>query len=282
MEANPTTFEFEKFKAFRDLGINRLSLGVQALSDVGLKFLGRNHDVTSAVRSIEEARGIFDNLSFDLIYGRKDHDLQGWSKELEQALTYKTPHLSCYQLTIEENTPFKKRLDAGELLIPCSDTQAEFYEFTTGTLEEHGYHIYEISNAAKEGFSCKHNLGYWKYHDYLGLGPGAHGRFLECAWVHEKNPIKWAKNVENHHFSKIKLSTRDMQQERLLVGLRLKEGLNFNDVDAVIDQDHMQILIDQGFVKIQKNPHHDQMVLTPKGHLCLNSVINFLCISNAS
>ncbi|HUY68226.1 MAG TPA: radical SAM family heme chaperone HemW [Alphaproteobacteria bacterium] len=177
LEANPNSAEAGKFAGFRAAGVNRLSLGVQALNDEALRFLSRAHDASEARRAIELARGHFPRFSFDLIYARKDQSVAAWAAELQEALQLANGHLSLYQLTIEPNTQFHTRHQRGEVLTAPEDEAVRMYEMTQAILGEAGMPAYEVSNHARPGAESRHNLSYWRYEDYIGIGPGAHGRY---------------------------------------------------------------------------------------------------------
>ncbi len=237
LEANPSSAEAEKFAAFRAAGINRLSLGVQSLRDDTLRFLGRAHDANEARGAIALAAKHFPRYSFDLIYGIRGQTPQAWQEELAESLAFGAKHMSLYQLTIEKHTRFKALSDGGEILTSDEDAAAEMYEATAGIMAEAGLPLYEISNYAAASEQSRHNLQYWKYRDYLGIGPGAHGRF--AAEKNGKNPARTA--TENHrapdawmdavsrcgHGSKTReeISPDAAMLEALLMGLRLREGL---------------------------------------------------------
>ncbi|MBM3580252.1 MAG: radical SAM family heme chaperone HemW, partial [Alphaproteobacteria bacterium] len=176
LEANPTSSEASGFRALRDIGINRLSLGIQALNDEDLKFLGREHNTGEAIKTIETAAKIFDNFSFDLIYARPEQRLVDWSHELAQALSFGSKHLSLYQLTIEKGTKFFAEFQKKKFLMPEENLAAEFYEITNEITSGAGLELYEISNYTQKNFECRHNLAYWRSEDYLGIGAGAHSR----------------------------------------------------------------------------------------------------------
>ena len=176
LEANPTSVENKKLQDFKTAGINRVSIGVQSLREHDLKFLGREHSASEAVNAIQIANDLFDRVSFDLIYARPDQKISVWREELQEAVQYVTGHLSLYQLTIEQGTPFYTQHARGEFRIPEQDQAGEFYEVTQEILEKAGLSAYEISNHAVEGQESAHNLTYWRYGDYAGIGPGAHGR----------------------------------------------------------------------------------------------------------
>lgn len=176
MEANPSSVEATRFRGYRAAGVNRVSLGVQALNDRDLKFLGRLHDVENALKAIRLAREIFPRMSFDLIYARPNQTVEEWERELKEAVSYAVDHLSLYQLTIEEGTPFYGLHKAGKLVVPDGEQSAVLYEATQEITADIGMPAYEVSNHARPGAESRHNLTYWRYGDYAGIGPGAHGR----------------------------------------------------------------------------------------------------------
>ena len=199
LEANPTSVEAQKFEAFKEAGVTRISLGVQALNDADLKFLGREHNVAEALQAVEVAAQYFDRYSFDLIYGRPDQALKAWESELKQALTYARGHMSLYQLTIERGTPFHMQYHRGEFSVPDEVQGAEFYHVTQDVMEAAGLPSYEVSNHAAPGQACRHNLVYWHMADYIGVGAGAHGRFTmdgdKYASRDHSAPDIWLKRV---------------------------------------------------------------------------------------
>ena len=203
LEANPTSVEADKFKRFKEAGVNRLSLGIQSLIDEDLKILGRKHNATEALKAIETAANYFDNYSFDLIYARPNQTLKAWELELEQAIKLSANHLSLYQLTIEKGTPFYKLYHDGKLPLPDQELSADMYTLTNEMLKGKELERYEISNYAKKGFECAHNLTYWRYNDYLGIGPGAHSR-LTGQRHHEASSEEFMsflrKQESNQHF----------------------------------------------------------------------------------
>lgn len=243
LEANPTSFETEKFKAFKAAGINRVSIGVQSLREDDLKKLGRTHDSLQAIKTIESANKIFSRVSFDLIYARSGQELKDWQQELKQAMELVTGHISLYQLTIEKGTPFYKLFHDGNLILPNSDIAAEMYEWTNDYLESQNYFRYEISNYAKKGQECTHNLTYWDYNDYLGIGPGAHSRIIEnpssvSAIMMWHKPEKWLEAVNNKNNgiqTNSKLTKQEIIEEILMMGLRLKNGINISALEQKID-----------------------------------------------
>jgi oxygen-independent coproporphyrinogen-3 oxidase len=233
LEANPTSAEQERLTEFRDAGVNRLSLGVQALDDRVLAWLGRAHSAAEALRALEQARAIFPRLSFDLIYARPGQTLTAWQAELTQALALAADHLSLYQLTIEPGTGFEAAHRRGEIVLPDADTAAALYEATEEAAAAHGLMAYEVSNYAIQGAESRHNLAYWRYTEYAGIGPGAHGRVriggAVVATRRHRAPEIWAERVERHgHGSTAEeiVSPRDRAREALLMGLRLTEGID--------------------------------------------------------
>jgi oxygen-independent coproporphyrinogen-3 oxidase len=240
MEANPSSVEAERFRGYCDAGVNRLSLGVQALNDRDLRFLGRLHDVEAALGAIGLARDIFPRMSFDLIYARPGQTPEAWKAELEQAIGYAADHLSLYQLTIEEGTPFFALHAAGKLPVPDQELAAVLYETTQDVTAAHGLPAYEISNHARPGAESRHNLIYWRYGEYVGIGPGAHGRFVEggrrVVTFTEKMPETWLNLVEarGHGVSGGETLTRSEEaDEFLLMGLRLAEGIDLVRYEAL-------------------------------------------------
>ena len=229
LEANPTSVEAEKFRGFRAAGINRVSLGIQSLIAEDLKFLGRTHDVAEATKAIDLARTTFDRYSFDLIYARPGQTIAGWEKELAQALALAGDHLSLYQLTIEKGTAFYGSHLKGDFVMPEENLAAEFYEVTQQCMQEAGMPAYEISNHARPGQECRHNLAYWHYDDYLGIGPGAHSRMNHQAMMMIHHPEGWMQSVtEKGHGLQQRhdLTPQEITEEMLLMGLRLTEGIS--------------------------------------------------------
>jgi oxygen-independent coproporphyrinogen-3 oxidase len=232
LEANPGSVEAERFRGYRAAGVNRLSLGVQSLDDSALKALGRIHSVAEARNAIELARAIFPRLSFDLIYARPAQTLRAWEAELTQAMSLAADHLSLYQLTIEPETPFSLLYEAGKLAIPDPELAASFYALTQDVTAARGLPAYEISNHAAPGAESRHNLTYWRYRDYVGVGPGAHGRLLvegqKRATMTEKLPERWLEKVERDGHALVTEETLTLEEsadEMLLMGLRLREGI---------------------------------------------------------
>jgi putative oxygen-independent coproporphyrinogen III oxidase len=233
LEANPSSVEASRFKGYRAAGINRVSLGVQALNNADLRFLGRLHDVDQALGAIRLARETFPRLSFDLIYARPSQTLDAWEKELDAAIGHAADHLSLYQLTIEEGTRFHALHAAGKFSVPDPDHAADLYRLTQEVTAARGLPAYEISNHARPGAESRHNLVYWRYGEYVGVGPGAHGRFIEdgrrIVTFTEKMPETWANLVEAKGHGVIggeTLTRSEEADEFLLMGLRLTEGID--------------------------------------------------------
>jgi oxygen-independent coproporphyrinogen-3 oxidase len=233
LEANPSSVEAARFRGYRAAGVNRVSLGVQALNDADLRFLGRLHDVEGALHAIGLAREIFPRLSFDLIYARPHQGLDQWAAELDRAIGYAADHLSLYQLTIEDGTRFQLLHEAGKFVMPEPDHAADLYKLTQEVTAARGLPAYEISNHARPGAESRHNLIYWRYGEYVGIGPGAHGRFVEngerIVTFTEKLPEAWLERVEarGHGITGGERLTRDEEaDEFLLMGLRLAEGID--------------------------------------------------------
>jgi len=244
LEANPTSAEAGAFAGFAAAGVNRLSLGVQALDDASLAFLGRQHSAAEALAAVALARRAVPRISFDLIYARPGQTPEAWARELARALEEGTEHLSLYQLTLEENTVFHARARRGELALPPEATQAALYEATQETLGRLGLPAYEISNHARPGAESRHNLVYWRYGDYLGIGPGAHGRLTlanatpegeKLALSQHRAPEVWLERVERDgHATRTRqiLAPEERLRECLLMGLRLAEGVPLARVAA--------------------------------------------------
>jgi putative oxygen-independent coproporphyrinogen III oxidase len=283
LEANPASAEAARFADYRAAGINRVSLGVQALNDADLKKLGRLHDVAEAKAALKMAMGIFDRVSLDLIYARPDQTDAGWREELKQALAFGTDHLSLYQLTIEPETPYAMLHRKGQLHIPDEDLAGGLYETTQELTEGAGLPAYEISNHARPGQESRHNLIYWRYGDYAGVGPGAHGRTnlngQRTATAAMKLPERWRDTVQRngHGFSDMTpVSNDEAAREHLLMNLRLAEGLDLAAYErrwsAKPDAGKIAALTEQGFLVLNNNT----LSATPSGRLLLNRVIEAL------
>ena len=229
----PTSVEATRFRGYRTAGVNRVSLGVQALDDRALGALGRLHSAREALDAVAIARSVFARYSFDLIYARPQQTPQQWAEELKRALDEAAEHLSLYQLTIEQETPFATLHAAGKLNIPNDDTARALYDTTQEVCAAHGLPAYEVSNHARPGGECRHNLVYWRAQEYAGVGPGAHGRLdidgSRHATATEKRPEAWLQRVESNGHGLITddvLTREEMADEFLLMGLRLAEGID--------------------------------------------------------
>ncbi len=241
LEANPTDAETDRFAALADAGVNRLSLGVQSIEDAALKFLGRNHDAAGALRALDAATRAFPRLSIDLIYARPGQTSASWAQELRTVIDLGAEHLSPYQLSIETGTAFDRAVRRGVFTTPDQDLAAELFETTQAVLEEAGFDAYEVSNHAR-GLAARsrHNLIYWQGKDYVGVGPGAHGR-LTIAGVRNathaaSKPADYMARVEGSglgYATPEALSARQTAEERLLSGLRITEGVSMNDIEAL-------------------------------------------------
>jgi oxygen-independent coproporphyrinogen-3 oxidase len=287
LEANPTSIEADKFEAFKMAGINRVSVGVQSLRDKDLKFLGREHSASEAISALKIANKVFDRVSFDLIYARPEQTIEDWRKELSEAIKLAKGHLSLYQLTIEQGTPFYTRAARGEFRIPEEDQAGEFYEVTQEILNDAGLSAYEVSNHAVEGQESAHNLTYWKYGDYVGVGPGAHGRLTlknqKFATRTHRAPDIWLDKIDEHghgYHPFEEVSTTERFTEMMMMGLRLREGVAFEQIAhetgqdwrMVIAQDKVQHLVDEGLLNITKT--HIQP--TQNGLQRLNGILSYL------
>ena len=247
LEANPSSVEAARFADIAAAGVNRVSLGVQALDDAALRFLGRAHDVREALGALDVAQSAFARASFDLIYARPGQTVAAWEAELARALAFGTEHLSLYQLTVEPGTRFATEAAAGRLAIPDGDAAADLFEATRMMTAAAGRPAYEISNHARPGAESRHNLAYWRYHDYAGIGPGAHGRRDAHATARRRKPENWIAAVtRNGHGieSEERLDPATRATEALLMGLRLAEGVDLSaisiatglTIEAMVDE----------------------------------------------
>jgi oxygen-independent coproporphyrinogen-3 oxidase len=261
LEANPTSVEATRFRGYRTAGVNRVSLGVQALDDVSLKALGRLHTAREALDAVAIARTIFDRYSFDLIYARPDQTAQMWTDELKRAISEAAEHLSLYQLTIEPETPFFGLHAAGKLIIPDEAVARALYDVTQEVCAQQGLPSYEISNHARPGAECRHNLVYWRGQEYAGVGPGAHARLdidgRRHAIATEKRPETWLMRVEaqgNGVIADDILNSEERADEFLLMGLRLAEGIDPQLYKALsgraLDPRRIALLKDEGAITV--------------------------------
>lgn len=281
MEANPTSVEADRFRAYAQAGVNRLSLGVQSLDDEQLRFLGRLHSAKEAREAISLARDIFPRISFDMIYARPDQKLADWERELRDAIHLAADHLSLYQLTIEPGTPFFDLQARGRIKIPEPERAADLYELTMQVTGESGLEAYEISNHARVDAECAHNLVYWRYLDYAGIGPGAHGRLTvddtKLAIATHANPEEWwqAAMVDGHGMESCeRLLPEEEADEMLLMGLRLREGIDLARYERCanrkIDDKRVAFLLKEGFVeKLEEK----RLRATPAGFLVLDAIV---------
>ncbi|MBR0553420.1 radical SAM family heme chaperone HemW [Stakelama marina] len=238
LEANPSSVEAARFADLARAGVNRVSLGLQALDDAALRFLGRAHDVAEGLRALDTAQTVFERVSFDLICARPDQSLAAWRQELDRALAFGTDHLSLYQLTIEPGTRFATLAAKGELVLPEGDEAADLFAATREMTAAAGLPAYEISNHARPGQESRHNLAYWRYHDYAGIGPGAHGRRGQLATFRHKKPENWmAAMARNGHGIRSEEPLRPAVRavEAILMGLRLDEGIDTDRIAALGD-----------------------------------------------
>lgn len=286
LEANPTSVETERFRGYRAAGVNRVSLGVQALDDTALRALGREHDVAEALRALELAAATFPRYSLDLIYARPGQTLQAWEAELARALLLAGDHLSLYQLTIEPGTVFHARARAGTLKPMPDQRQARLFELTRAMTDAVGFRAYEISNHARDGGECRHNLTYWRYQPYVGIGPGAFGRLAGGAGrvgtSTKRVPEAWLEAVERDGHGELereRLTPSDLVIEALLTGLRLTEGVPVDRLEAldrawrrVIDERALETLIKAG--RLARDV--ELLQLAAKGRLYLDAILREL------
>ena len=290
LEANPTSVEAAKFKDFSAAGVNRVSIGIQSLNNQDLKALGRENDLDEALAAIEMSQKYFKRSNFDLIYARMGQTIADWEVELKRAIEMANGHLSLYQLTIEQGTSFYGQWRQGKLIIPSEDISAEMYELTNDICADHGYPAYEVSNYARKGEESRHNLTYWNYGDYVGIGAGAHGRISHggktYATIQNKKPETWLKAVQQKgHATKesVQLSQNEMAEEMIMMGLRLITGIS-NDqfkrkigapISDFIEMDQVASLIAQGFFE----PNFpDRLQLSKKGRPLLNQILGQILV----
>jgi len=281
LEANPTSVEATRFRGYRSAGVNRVSLGVQSLDDAALKELGRLHSAQEALDAVAVARSIFDRYSFDLIYARPQQTTEAWESELTRAIAEAAEHLSLYQLTIEPDTPFFGLHKAGKLNIPGEDLARDLYDLTQTVCAKAGLPAYEISNHARPGAECRHNLIYWRGHDYAGIGPGAHGRLTidgrRIATETDKRPEAWLLRVEESGAGLTvseKLTPGETADEYLLMGLRLAEGIDPERYSALsgraLDPARISILRNEGAVETTAD---GRLRVTQSGFPVLDAVV---------
>ncbi len=281
LEANPTSVEATRFRGYRAAGVNRVSLGVQALNDVDLRRLGRLHSAAEALAAVRIAASIFERYSFDLIYARPDQTPDAWRDELKMAIGHAAEHLSLYQLTIEPGTWFEKLHAAGKLVVPDAEAGRVLWDVTQETCIAAGLPAYEISNHARPGAECRHNLVYWRYGEYAGIGPGAHGRLVtdrgRLALATERSPEDWLDRVERHGdgLAEVEVLTREAQgDEYLLMGLRLVEGIDPKRYEALsgrrLSEGRIRLLMADALV--DRSPD-GRLRVTPGGFPVLDAVV---------
>ncbi len=285
LEANPSSVEAERFRGYRSAGVNRVSLGVQALRDPDLKALGRLHSVAEAKAAIAVAAATFERFSFDLIYARPGQSADAWGLELAEALALAGSHLSLYQLTIEPDTPFAALHRAGKLAIPEPELADELFALTQAMTEAAGLPAYEISNHARPGQESRHNLVYWRYGEYAGIGPGAHGRIIvddaRRATATERNPERWLSHVEHQGHGTTEdtgLSNDEQADEMLLMGLRLDEGLDLARLGRISGMQLNPAAIAPlvALEMVDYRPSQNRIKATPRGRFVLNKLVEQL------
>jgi oxygen-independent coproporphyrinogen-3 oxidase len=285
LEANPSSVEAARFADLAAAGVNRVSLGLQALDDAALRFLGRAHDVSEGLGALETAQAAFGRVSFDLIYARPGQTLAVWEAELRRALGFGTEHLSLYQLTIEPGTRFATEAAAGRLVLPDADAAADLFEATREITAAAGLPAYEVSNHARQGAESRHNLSYWRYTGYVGIGPGAHGRRGGLATARHRKPENWlAAIARNGHGMQNEdpLDARSQATEALVMGLRLGEGVALGelarrgiDVAALLDMAAVDRLAGHGLIERTEN----RLRLTDAGMPLLDAVLREITLA---
>lgn len=284
LEANPTSIEAENFRAYRAAGVNRISIGVQSFDEGALKFLGRQHSAAQAIAAIELGAKVFTRISFDLIYARPEQTEAAWRSELRQALSLAADHLSLYQLTIEEGTKFATLHGRGEFVLPEEELAARLYDATAEEAARFGLEAYEISNYARPGAESRHNLAYWRYQDYAGIGPGAHGRVSLAdglyATSRHRAPEAWMALVQAQGHGttdEARISPTDKAREALLMGLRLAEGVSLPYFTArtgisladAVDGDTLAACVEEGYLCLSA----DRITATEQGRHRLDALL---------
>jgi|TARA_B110000263_G_scaffold4846_1_gene4119 putative oxygen-independent coproporphyrinogen III oxidase len=284
LEANPTSIDVSRFKEYRSAGVNRVSVGVQSLDDTSLKCLGRLHTGKEAIIAVQTAQSVFDRVSFDLIYARQNQTIKAWEQELLSALSLGTNHMSLYQLTIEDGTVFGDRAKIGKLPgLPSEDLSADMYTLTQEIMSSNRLPLYEVSNHAFPGEESRHNLIYWRGGDFIGIGPGAHGRYYQGpkrkATVMTKNPNKWLSQIKRlGHGAEPStvLSKSDEALEYLMMSARLVEGTDLKFLETLdlnlLNYNNIKGLTKLGLIFVK----NERMVVTPEGRPVLNSVLSEL------
>lgn len=287
LEANPSSYEQDKFRAFRSAGVNRVSLGVQSFDDQQLQFLGRKHTSKEALQAVESSQQIFDRSSFDLIYALPGQSLKQWEQQLRSTLNIAGSHLSLYQLTIEPGTPFKIQHDRGDFYVPDQDIASEFYDLTQTLMHAQGLSAYEVSNHAAPGQESRHNIIYWDSGDYIGIGPGAHGRVAFDGQRHatrtHRAPEIWMEKVmtDGHGLHPLEPLSRDMTiEEILLMGVRMNKGVSLKTLEQaaqtswgnILDLDACHSVKNEGLL----DWNDQRLWLTHKGILMANAILSHI------
>lgn len=287
LESNPTSVEYKKLQNFYNAGINRISLGVQSINNKNLSFLGRTHSAKESLEAMRAVKSIFSNYSLDMIYALPEQTLLSWEKELKEVLKYADKHISLYQLTIEKGTPFYALNKDKKFILPDSDLSCDLYNLTQNLVQNKAFEAYEISNYSIKGYESLHNLYYWNYNEYLGIGPGAHSRIVEdnvrYAMYMIYNPEKWLSFVmtQGHSIQKKEaLSKLECLEEYIIMGMRLKKGINSakileiygKDINFVFKEEIIRILIEKGLI----NFVNYSLYITEKGKFISSSIINKL------
>lgn len=290
LEMNPGDATRGRIEAFHSIGINRLSIGVQSMTNEGLAILGRRHSVQDSLATVDLCKKFFDNFSLDLMYAWPGHSLEMWKQELTEALALGAPHLSLYQLTVESESVYGTLYRQGELLLPDDEICTGMFELSQDLTAAHNIPAYEISNHAKPGYESIHNVGYWLYRDYIGVGPGAHGRLTipaggdegrtrKLALVQESNPQKWLRTIldQQEVLEEVaELSREEQSKEALLVGLRMKEGIVCSDLPLplaeAVKPEALRRLIEEEYLTLKNGV----LAATAKGRECLNALTTYL------
>ena len=273
LEANPESLSLELLQAFKSSGINRISIGAQSFDDSLLQTLGRIHTAETALKSIDMAgEAGFENISIDLIFGIAGQTVDTWRESLKQAAAKSPAHISAYGLTIEKGTPYDKMLQKGELNLPADDIQAEMYQVLNEMLAGEGYRRYEVSNFARPGSECQHNYKYWRDDKYIGLGPSAHSYDGDSRTANYKNLDKYLTSIKKGKLPvnfKEKLTDKQRAEERLLLGLRIAEGIDLNLIKDVLNDQALTDFQEQGYIEKKLN----NIMLTDKGFLVADEII---------
>ncbi|SMF77102.1 radical SAM family heme chaperone HemW [Allosphingosinicella indica] len=280
LEANPSSVEAARFANIAAAGVNRVSLGLQSLDDAALAFLGRAHGVAEGLAALETAQAAFPRVSFDLIYALPGQSEAGWGDQLSRALAFGTEHLSLYQLTIEPGTRFATLAARGELVPADPDHAAALYEITQALTEAAGLPAYEISNHARPGAESRHNLAYWRYQSYAGVGPGAHGRRGGQRTQRHRKPENWLAAIGRNRHGLVEeqdIPRSDRAVEALLMGLRLREGVDLSRIARLADRTPAEIVDDAAIDRLARQHlltrEGDRLAVTPRGMLLLDAIL---------